>query len=1217
MEQTGERKLMSRPRPSIYRDALQVSPERIAAMNDEDLNVLMGQLLRAQAYKCGSPSNKIRVNTEGKAQDDGCDGWSAKPVTPDDWLGSTNTCWQFKAGSAGEPRRLDGEASKRIPKETLISGGRFVVVASGSTNGKKGEDDRLAKLAADASAAGIPTEQIEVIGSERLTNWCNQHPAVAACWAGRPDGLWSLDDWSNSDEHQVPWHASAAVQSELDAGRADLDFVVGSVYHLHIQGPPGVGKTRFALELCREAAWRYAVIYIRQAADLRLAELIDGAAADNGVQLTVVADEVQPEMLRPLRDSVGRGNGRIRLITVGHSPSPDLTRIPARLVKPLDPEAMRKVIKGWYPAMPPEHIDFVVRFAGGYVRLGRLAADAIVRDSSLDVTGLLSRDEIRGFLDGMLGMGDRRALYVVAVLNRVGWTDDKQNEAEVIAQHFGLDWNWVRATVDGFHRRLGIVPRGGRYRYISPTPLGIHLAVEAWTTYPDLLPKLPDVLPSEEARDAYYDRLQSMASNPQAREYAREELKFFFRVDDFMDARRVRRWSALSSADPDVAARNILTALSDASLEDRRRIEDRARREAVGALVGLAWRSSSFHDAVKALALLAEAENETWANNASAEFVARFQIFLSGTAVPYNDRLSVLDELLAEERPSLASLVVKSLAQAGNQHAIRMSSNPAADELPEKEWQPSTEAKYFECVEAAVARLSAIAKRGVTGVQADLVAAAENLSMMLRESTVQKPVAGFFDAVREAYPVTREPLRRIIADIIHRERQYWRKLSPQEIEVLEALQARFEDPSLGARLQQYVGQELWDQEEQPDVQPLAEELLSTPEVLAEYWPWLTSGDASGAWRLGEALAAVDLNGELSEKLPSLPGAGRDLRLLCGYVSARRRTLGNEWYDRWVDSQFERDPKPIALLFEVAWRCGATESVASIVVTLLRTESVSPEIVGQLGFGRWGENLAVNVLETVLRAMTETGHSETAIGILHHRMKVNPSEASRWIPLALQLVTSTELIRSKHMTNYHWKEVTNAIVADHPKEIAAAILREQADRESGVWFAEYSDAKDVLLACVEQDPSGVWSVMQSYLSSPTGAYMLSIGFPRGVLERMPADEVWAWIQEQPDGRAEMVARLTSKDMSTDETLTSRIVGMYGDNEQVASAFFSEYVSGTWSGPVSVRWDQLADSLQEVSERTALPKLRRWALDSVRSLRRMAERDRQREEEEDLG
>ena len=378
---------MSQPSPSIYRDALQVSPGRIATMSDEDLNVLMGQLLRAQAYKCGSPLNEIRVNTEGRAKDDGSDGWSTKPATPDNWLGSTDTCWQFKAGSAGEPARLAGEVTKRIPKETLTSGGCFVLVASGSTNGMKGENDRLAKLTADAVAATIPTKQIAVIGSERLTNWCNQHPAVATCWAGRPNGLWSLDDWSHSDEHQVPWQASAAVQSELDARRTDLDFAIGSIHHLHIQGPPGVGKTRFVLELCRGATWRSTVIYIRQAADLRLLELIDSAATDPGVQLVVVADEVQPEQLQLLRDSVGRGSGRVRLITVGHSPSPEPTRIPALLVKPLDKQAIQQVIQGWYPAMPPEHVDFVIRFADGYVRLARLAADAVARSPNMDIRG--------------------------------------------------------------------------------------------------------------------------------------------------------------------------------------------------------------------------------------------------------------------------------------------------------------------------------------------------------------------------------------------------------------------------------------------------------------------------------------------------------------------------------------------------------------------------------------------------------------------------------------------------------------------------------------------------------------------------------------------------------------------------------------------------------------------------------------------------------------
>jgi hypothetical protein len=190
---------------------------------------------------------RIRVNTEGKAKDGGCYGWSATPTTTDLWLGSANTCWHFKAGSAGGPARLAGEVVKPIPSETFRSGDRFVVVSSASTNGKKGENDRLSRLKKDAIVAKIPIAAIEVIGSERLTEWCNQHPAVAAYWAGRPDGLWTFGDLSSSPEHQVPWQASVAVQGEIEARRADLDFVTGGVHHLHIQGPAGVGKTRFTL----------------------------------------------------------------------------------------------------------------------------------------------------------------------------------------------------------------------------------------------------------------------------------------------------------------------------------------------------------------------------------------------------------------------------------------------------------------------------------------------------------------------------------------------------------------------------------------------------------------------------------------------------------------------------------------------------------------------------------------------------------------------------------------------------------------------------------------------------------------------------------------------------------------------------------------------------------------------------------------------------------
>jgi hypothetical protein len=229
---------MSEPGTSIFRNALQISPVQIASMSDSQLNRLMEMLIKAQAHQCGSPLGEIRINTQGAASDDGCDGWSAKPTGQDDWLGLDGTCWQFKAGTNGTPARLRGEVTKRIPQETLLRGGRFVVVASGSTNGKRGEHNRLARLVAEAQASGIPAEKIEVIGSERLALWCNLHPAIAAYWVGRPSGLWTFDDWCNSDEHQVPWQQPTGVDSEFASRRADLQFETGTVLHLHIRVLP-------------------------------------------------------------------------------------------------------------------------------------------------------------------------------------------------------------------------------------------------------------------------------------------------------------------------------------------------------------------------------------------------------------------------------------------------------------------------------------------------------------------------------------------------------------------------------------------------------------------------------------------------------------------------------------------------------------------------------------------------------------------------------------------------------------------------------------------------------------------------------------------------------------------------------------------------------------------------------------------------------------------
>jgi hypothetical protein len=381
-----------------FRSALQVAPERIARLKDAELGELMGQLLRAQSHRCGAPVSEVRINTEEKAADDGADATSGKPEKPDEWLGDAETCWQLKAGKAGTPAAIKGEIGKSLPSDTLTKGGRFVLVASGNTSGKKGETDRLKTLTTEAKAEGLPTDRIEVIGSERLAEWVNQHPAIAARWANRPEGLWSLQDWP-ALEHQAPWQASDPLVAALATYRQALDPTTvrpdEPCLHLHLHGPPGAGKTRLALEMCKQAPWADFVVYVQQARESNVLSLLAQAASEEGVRFVVVADDTPAALLKPLRDALEPSEGRIRLITLGTSHSPDPRRIRELGVETLSADSLSQLLGCWYPAMAAQLIYTVVTLAAGNPRLARLAADALNQNSSHTTATLIEQPAIR------------------------------------------------------------------------------------------------------------------------------------------------------------------------------------------------------------------------------------------------------------------------------------------------------------------------------------------------------------------------------------------------------------------------------------------------------------------------------------------------------------------------------------------------------------------------------------------------------------------------------------------------------------------------------------------------------------------------------------------------------------------------------------------------------------------------------------------------------
>jgi hypothetical protein len=538
------------------------------------------------------------------------------------------------------------------------------------------------------------------------------------------------------------------------------------------------------------------------------------------------------------------------------------------------------------------------------------------------------------------------------------------------------------------------------------------------------------------------------------------------------------------------------------------------------------------------------------------------------------------------------------------------------DQAPEPEWQPRTWGEFFECVRLACERLEAIA-RANPRLADTLMEAADHMGGLLRQPKVREYVVSFYRSLRNAIPSTRERLRREIAELLQLERKHWHELSESDLAALDTLHEEFTDRSLSGRMRHFVGPSTWDEEERADLEPLAKELLDNPEVLRTEWAWLTSGEAGDSWRLGEALAKVDIRGELERSIVHLPNRGPDSRVIGAYINARRRKKGDAWFESWMTELHRRGATEIPLFVDLLWRAGATEKTAALFEEILKAGAVEPRLLGQLSFGRWQNDISKETLLRLLREFIRKGQANVAANVVVQRVKEKPEEKNWWKPLALELAKDPDLIRSEQMPNWYWRKIALSLISEYPRDIVSAILKQQAREDAPKhWFAEFSGAKEVLEKAVALRPDMVWAEMAPFLSNKKTRGKFQIGFPKGLIDKIPAEIILKWIEEDPTTRASVIASIVGKDYSSDSTLASQVLGHFGGDLKIGSSFFSNFISGSWMGESSNHWDSLASQLEAVSKRTALPKLREWSETSAAKLRRMAVEDRVREEEERL-
>lgn len=730
-----------------------VEPAQIESLTSLQLVELLKRLLHAEAQAAGVALGNINVPLQITIPDGGEDG----RITWKDGVESTNylpgrECFfQCKASTFGKvgwkkecwTKSSRRKGAKRVLTPALKSiaavAGHYIGFTTEALTGQKLDEyvqaitDGIIDADGDPSALG----SIKLYGSNEIANWAISHPSISL-WLSELvhqralGGFATVDSWGlRTDFVEQPYavdedsrfligpsrrrdlNGSDNTTNAKAAWTKIIDSAANAGCSIRITGASGLGKSRFVYESLIRAPSVLATVVKSSAvfADYRVvsAALLP-TAADFALMkrdTLLVVDECPRDVAIELAKIASAEGSRLRVITIDTDERALDKSVLHVSVTPSD----GALIEGMIRAKNPEVSDVVISrlrdLCGGYPRFATLAA------ATLDLSSVPFEtldDIVNRVLAGssIIAKEEVRALECLAMFDRLP-IEGKEDPLDLVAKEFGRmsgDEMYEHLTVAQGHDLVG---RYGDQLAAQPRPIAEHLAKRRLRL---LRPSLLDRFVSKAPDDlvlALLARWRFMDTSPLIRDAATAIIaSHVSRKDVISTARGAQMLDALVHIIPDNVADLLSYLILPLSFDELSSARS-GRRSLVEAAAKLVFRSKSFNIAARLLLKLAVAETEEWANNATGLFKQLFQLHLSGTEVPPNERFSILDEGLESEHSATISLCIEALESVFLNHFSRFG---GADQIgsgePMKDWSPTSWDEVNDFHREGMSRLLAV-----------------------------------------------------------------------------------------------------------------------------------------------------------------------------------------------------------------------------------------------------------------------------------------------------------------------------------------------------------------------------------------------------------------------------------------------------------------------------------------------------------------------------
>jgi len=204
-------------------------------------------------------------------------------------------------------------------------------------------------------------------------------------------------------------------------------------------------------------------------------------------------------------------------------------------------------------------------------------------------------------------------------------------------------------------------------------------------------------------------------------------------------------------------------------------------------------------------------------------------------------------------------------------------------------------------------------------------------------------------------------------------------------------------------------------------------------------------------------------------------------------------------------------------------------------------------------------------------------------------------------------------RADVMLTHYWFQLARTLIKlDAKYELAVLKILVKNIGNSGAITASLGPEDERYLdGLVSRHPVETWQILSEMIAPPmdTRGFVITrwlrgdMGFSGrnpGPMRHIPREEIWTWIEADPERRAAYVAGMAPKDFEPETWpggLIRELLCRFGDSGAVQSAVHANFFTGGWNGPASLHFSTEKNALVQIRASETNPNAVRWLNEAI--------------------